>query len=177
MSRAAIFASLLAGISSLWAGESALTTTFQPLDGLGAGGIRICPVACHDWYSHGSELTAIGLICAPNVPPTNNPQQAKENLNAAARFGLKLGSDDGQNGGSPALTLDATSFRVPEGYGRWKEPVIRATLECLRRCLPENLRSTPVALKAGEADQAWIGAIVKEFNGHDRGKVFYTEPD
>ena len=44
------------------AGESMLGTTFQPLDGLGSGTIRIVEVTCHDWYGMSGQSSSIGLI-------------------------------------------------------------------------------------------------------------------
>ena len=61
---------------ALFAGESVITQTVQPLDGLGSGEIVIAPVMCHDWYSHSGLPTAIGLISAKNIPPTNAPVES-----------------------------------------------------------------------------------------------------
>ncbi|RYD32831.1 MAG: hypothetical protein EOP87_12135, partial [Verrucomicrobiaceae bacterium] len=75
------------------AGESALTTTFQPLDTLGGGGIAIVPVICHHWYSS-SASSPVDLIAAVNVPPTDNPAEAKEDLNLASVCGVKFSTSD-----------------------------------------------------------------------------------
>src|SRR5688572_28365602 len=85
---------LLILTSVAFAGESALTVTYQPLDGLGAGTIHVTQVTCHDWYSHSGRPTQIDLISAPNVPPTNNPKEARENLNLASACGLWFGAGD-----------------------------------------------------------------------------------
>ena len=79
-------------LSALWAGESSLTKTFQPLDGLGSGTIHIVEVACQDWYSHSGQPTSIGLISARNVPPTNNPKEATDDLNLASACVSVLGT-------------------------------------------------------------------------------------
>ena len=158
-------------------GVSVLTVTWQPLDGLDEGGIQICQVVCHDWYSHGGQATAIGLISARNVPPTNNPKEATDDLNLASLYGVHFFSSDlGDPKAKLELTLDATKFAVPEGQERPREMIIRACLECLRRCLPEKLRKTPVTLDAAAPDKEWMGKIVREFNKHDRRKVFYRPP-
>lgn len=154
------------------AGESALTLTYQPIDGLGSGTIHIAQVTCHDWYSHSGQPTAIGLISAPNVPPTNNPKEAKEDLNLASACGLRFACGDLDT--THELTLDATAFSVPQRFGSSPEPILRAALECLRRCLPEKLRQTAVTLKAADANKDWMTKVVAEFNAHDRTKVFFT---
>lgn len=155
-------------------GESSLTVTYQPLDGLASGGIIIAHVTCHDWYSHSGQATAIGLISAPNVPPTNNPKDATENLNLASVCGVLFSASDlGDPTAALELTLDATKFVIPERFGHPRENIIRSCLECLRRCLPEKLRKTPVTLKAADSDKDWMGKIVREFNKHDQRTVFY----
>lgn len=158
------------------AGESSLTKTYQPLSGLGADGIHIREVWCHDWYSHGSMTTAIGLISAKNVPPTNNPINATHDINLASVHGIRFRTNDIGGGDIPAMTLDLTKFKVTKtGYvgGQSKEDVLRASIECLRRCLIPELMKTPLGLKASDKDAAWAAPIVKEFNEHDRSKAFY----
>lgn len=160
-----------------WAGESSLTATYQPLAGLGSGVIHVVQVTCHDWYGQSGQATQISLISARNVPPTNNPEKATEDLNLASVCGLRFGTSDLGNPKAPlALELDATGFSKSEaGYS--KEDVLRASLECLRRCLPEKLMKVPVTLKCKEADETWMEKLVEEFNRHDRSKVFYTPRD
>lgn len=163
---------LIAATHWLMGGESSLTKTYQPLDGLGSGTISISEVTCHDWYSHSGQPTAIGLISAPNVPPTNNPKDATENLNLASVCGVRFSCGDIET--ASELTLDATGFAIPRRFDHPREQVLRACFECLRRCLPEKLRDAPVILKASDSDTAWLSVIVREFNAHDRKKVFFT---
>jgi hypothetical protein len=160
-----------------FAGESSLTTTYQPLDGLGSGEIAIVAVTCHDWYSHSGQPTAVGLISAPNVPPTNNAKQATANLNLASLSGVRFETSDlGDPSAHLELIMNATQLKASEtGYPR--ENIIRASLECLRRCLPAKLQNTPLTLQATEADKKWLSEIVREFNSHVRSKVFYTPPE
>lgn len=168
---------LIAMTLAAMGGESSLTITYQPLDGLGSGKIAISQVTCHDWYSHGSATTAIGLISAPNVLPTNNPKEATENLNLASACDVKFyASDIGDPKAALELTMDVTKFAIPKRFGHPRENIIRSCLECLRLCLPEKLRDTPVTLKAADSDKAWLSEIVREFNAHDRRKVFHTPP-
>src|SRR5688572_21764019 len=90
MKHALTVSALIATTACLLGGESSLTTTYQPLDALGSGSIRISQVTCHDWYSHSGQPTAIDLISARNVPPTNNPQKATDDLNLASVCGIRF---------------------------------------------------------------------------------------
>ncbi len=159
------------------AGESALTITYQPLNGLGSGTIRISQVTCHDWYSHSGQATQISLISAPNIPPTNNPKEATENLNLASVCGVRFWTSDLGIPTEPlVLTMDLSQFSVPQRFEYPREDIIRACLECLRRCLPDRLQKTPLTLECREIDSPWLTKIVSDFNAHDRSKVFFI-PD
>ena len=166
---------LLTRTSLLIGGESSLTTTYQPLDGLGAGTIRICEVPCHDWYSHSGQPTSIGLISVANIPPTNNPKEATENLNLASVCGVQFSCGDIEQ--ISELTFDATRFAIPKRFNHPREDIVRACLECLRRCLPDKLLQTPVTLKSSKENNEWLSEIVRQFNEHDRKKVFFTPAD
>lgn len=157
---------------SAQATESTLSTTFQPLDGLGSGTIKIVQVTCHDWFGMSGQPTGIGLISAANIPPSNNPGEAKADLNLASACGLHYGCGDIDT--ALDLTLDATTFSVPERFGHSPENILRASLECLRRCLPEKLLKTALTLKSSEANKEWMEKVITEFNAHDRTKVFFT---
>lgn len=155
-------------------GESALTTTYQPLDGLGKAEIVISPVVCHHWYAN-SASSAVDLIGVRNVPPTDNLTQATEDLNLASVCGVKFSTCDlGVQRITPMITMDASKFLVPERFSHPKEEVVRACLECLRLCLPEVLRTTPVTLKCKEEDKEWMQKIISEFNAHPRSRPFYA---
>ena len=152
-------------------GESALTRTFQPVDGLGAGVVRIIPVVCWDWYAMSGQPTAIPLITAPNKPPTNAPE-AITDWNLASRSGIRLTVGDFDQ--NPSVILDATGFNAEHTGGYPKEDVVRATLECLRRVLPEKHRKIRVTLRVSESDSHWVRPIVEKFNTSDRSKAFYA---
>lgn len=174
MKLSAVLANFIVLANSALAGESALTTTFQPLDGLGSGRIQIVQVTCHHWHAN-SASSAVDLIDIPNVPPTDNPEQAKENLNLASVCGVKLSTSDlGAVGAPLEVTMDLTKFSIPKRYGYPREDIVRACLECLRRTLPRKLHGTPLTLKASDADLSWVAPIVAEFNKHDRAKEFYS---
>lgn len=169
---------ILATTLFLPAGESMITTTYQPLDGLGAGGIRIVPVSCHDWYRHSGMQTQISLISAKNVPPSNNPKEATQDLNLASVYGVKFFGDPANvNGKGPDLFVHAPRLGTSESSGNSPEEILRASLECLRLALAPELRGVPLALYAPEKHAAWMAEIVKEFNAHDRTKVFFTSEE
>lgn len=156
------------------AGESALTTTYQPLAGLGSGEVAIVQVTCHHWYAN-SASSPVDLIHVRNVPPTDNPKEATEDLNLASRCGLKFSTNDlGTAASVPMILFDATKFDVAKSGGYSKEDIVRASFECLRRCLPGNLKNTKITLRSQEADKEWISKIVAEFDSAPRDQPFYT---
>jgi hypothetical protein len=96
-------------------------------------------------------------------------------LNVASACELDFYSGDIGDPKAPLqLILDASAFDVSKGFGLPREDIVRASLECLRLCLPEKLRGTPVTLKSSDTDTLWMSTIVSEFNTHDRNKVFFT---
>jgi hypothetical protein len=165
------------------AGEATLRKTYQPLYGHAASDVVIAEVTCLHWYAN-SASSSLDLIALRNVPPTDQPEQATEDLNLASICGLKVSlNDQGVQNPPPAeVTLDATGFalggslaRIPAGdRDRVKMKVVRATLECVRRCLTGPQLDAPVRLECAEADQEWLGKIIEEFNAHDRNKEFFT---
>ena len=156
-------------VMNAFAGESSLTKTFQPFDGLGAGEIFIVEVTCHDWNSHSGQPTAIGLISAKNVPPTNS-DQAKCDINLASASHIYFGCQDIE-ATVPNLVMAADKFVAARGYPR--ENILRASLECLRRVLPVKLIKTELTFTASPENREWMGKIVSEFNHCDKSKPFY----
>lgn len=168
----------LASSLGLHAGESMLTTTYQPLNGLRGGGIRIVPVACHDWYRSSGMQTQISLISAKNVPPTNNAKEATQDLNLASVYGVRFSGDPANvNGKGRELSVYAPGLGTSNPSGYPPEQVFRASLECLRLALPPELRGETLTLKDPEKHAAWLAEIVKEFNAHDRTKVFFISEE
>ena len=156
------------------AGESALGTTYQPLDGLGAGVITVVPVTCHYWNAMSSVGSVIDLIDIRNVPPTDNPTEATQDLNLASLCKLHFSTNDlGIEGAVPEIFLDATKFDVTKARGYGKEDIVRASLECLRLCLRENMKSTKITLSCRDEDKEWLTKIVSEFDSAPRDKPFY----
>ena len=154
-------------------GESALTMTYQPLAGLRSGVVAVVQVTCHHWHAN-SASSPVDLIHVRNVPPTDNPQEATDDLNLASRCGLRFSTHDlGSPGAVPMLVLDATQFDPSKSGGYDKEAIIRASLECLRRVLPAQLAATNVTLKCEDDDQEWLSGIVDQFNAASRDKPFY----
>jgi hypothetical protein len=155
------------------AGESSLTKTFQPMDGLGAGEIVIVEVTCHDWYSHSGQPTAIGLISAKNVPPTNS-EKATDDINLASLSHLYFGCQDIE-AAIPNLVMAADKFVAAGGYP--KETILRASLECLRRVLPSKLMKTELTFTSSPENREWMNKIVSDFNRADKSKPFYQVPE
>ena len=172
MKTLALFLSQFVASGMVIASESALTTTYQPLDGLGTGEVTIVQVTCHNWYSS-SAGSAIDLIHVRNVPPTDNPKEAMEDLNLASVCGLKFSTNDLGAASVPMILLDASMFDNAKSGGYDKKTIVRASLECLRRCLPEKLRTTKVTLKCRDSDKEWLSQIGSAFNTASREEPFY----
>jgi len=177
-------APLCALVQTATAGESDLTKTYQPLTGASTLGIIIAEVTCHHWYAN-SASHSVDLIQARNVPPTDMPEMAKEDLNLVSLCGLKISMNDLGGGAEPLVTFDATGFVMPknfiegspDGGAGFRDRVVRASLECVRRCVEGLPGKTPVTLKCKDADKEWLEKIVAEYNKHDHTKVFYkTNP-
>ena len=166
-----IVSALVLGVAH--GGESTLTATFQPLAGLASGEVAVVQVTCHHWYAH-SASSAVDLIHLRNVPPTDNPEEATEDLNLASRCGLMFSTNDlGAAESVPMILLDATRFDDSKSGGYDKKAIVRASLECLRRCLPAKLATTSVTLKCKDSDKDWLSEIVDQFNSASRTKSFY----
>ena len=155
------------------AGESSLTKTFQPMDGLGAGGVVVVEVTCHDWNSHSGQPTAIGLISAKNVPPTNS-DKATSDINLASASHIYFGCQDIE-AAVPDLVMAADKFVAAGGYP--KEAILSASLECLRRVLPAKLLNTELTFTSSPEDHDWMSKIVEKFNKADKAKPFYRSPE
>jgi hypothetical protein len=156
--------------SGLIAGESGLTQVFQPLDGLGSDAIQIAPVMCHDWYAHAGWFSAIGLITAPNIPPTNAPK-AVDDINLASVFGLKLQyTEDAPAHGT--VTLDCTSLQKPQRVSCTEQQAVRATLECLRRVAGDHIRSVRVEYRLKSSGQEELRQIIEAFIKHPKDQPF-----
>jgi hypothetical protein len=174
MNKFAIFLPILIAARAALASESSLSTTYQPLDGLGSGVITVVQVTCHHWNAMSSVGSVIDLIDVRNVPPTDNPTQATQDLNLASRCGLKLSTSDlGAEGAVPMILMDATKFDDSKAGGYSREDIVRASLECLRRCLPEKLKTTKITLSCRDADRDWLSKIASEFDSAPRDKPFY----
>lgn len=156
-------------------GHSCLSTTYQPLVHPVKTEIWIVPVTCHHWYCN-SAGSAIDLIGVKNVPPSDKPDQAKQDLNLASLCGVKFSTSDlGLKDVPLKVTMDVTKFQIPKLYSELpRAEAVRACLECLRRLMEGRFLHTPVTLKASDENRKWAGEIVKKFNVHDRTKVFYT---
>ena len=157
-----------AAFRAVFGGESSLTQTYQPLDGLGSGEIVIAPVMCHDWYSHSGFPTAITLIGAKNVPPTNAPQ-AIGNINLAFEAGIKLSYAE-DTGGRMTITIDFQTLQVPRG--REELQLVAVTLECLRLVVGERLDQMSIRASLKSSGQEHLRQLLEEFIKHPKKKPF-----
>lgn len=153
------------------AGESSLTETYQPLNGLGSGEITIAPVTCYDWYSHSGMPTAIRLICVQNIPPTNAPQPVG-NINLAFECGIKLSASESEPR-HVVIVIDCTALQAPEGWDQLQ--VVGATLECLRLVMGTRLDAAGIEPLFKDTGQEAIRKLIDEFIKHPKDKPFPWE--
>ena len=155
--------------SRLIAGESGLTQVFQPLDGLGSDAVQIAPVMCHNWNSHAGWFSAIDLIAAPNIPPTNAPE-AVDDINLASAFGLKLHYSG--DGSAHAVTIDCTSLQKPQRVSCTAQQALRATLECVRRVAGKHIHGLRIEYRLKSSGQEELREIIESFIKHPKDQPF-----
>lgn len=153
----------------VFAGESGLIRTFQPLGGIAAPGISVESVTCYVSNFHSHHVTPIEYISTENVPPTNS-DKASGDLNLASTSHIYFECQDADVK-KPKLSMHADEFVIPVSYKR--EDILRACLECLRRVLPPEHLKTELSFTSSPENREWMGKIVSEFNHCDRGKEFY----
>jgi hypothetical protein len=160
---------VLAAAAQLFAGESMLTQTIQPLDGMGSGEIVIAPVMCHDWNALSGFPTAIGLITAKNIPPSNAPKPVGD-INIASASGLVLSFEE-DSAGRGVVVLDCRALRVPQQFSCTELQAV-ATLECLRQVAGPKLDTMTVRAMLKPTGQDAIQKIVDAFIKHPKEKPF-----
>lgn len=154
--------------SSGVAGDSVLTQTFQPF--VEAGHVRIVPVTCYDPKALSGLPTAIELITAKNIPPTNASEPIGD-FNLASAAGIKLHySEDRSSHGT--LTIDFTQLHVTDSMVCTEEQIVRGTLECLRRAAGKRLSRITLTPSLKPTGQEEIRKIMTEFASHPMGKEF-----
>jgi hypothetical protein len=153
----------------VFAGESGLIRTFQPLDGTGTGWISIEQVTCYVSNFHSHQVSPIEYIATKNVPPTNSENPSGD-LNLASTSHIYFDCQDSE-GKEPKLTMVADHFVAHRGFPR--EEILRASLECLRRLLPIKLLKTELTFTSSPENREWMNKIVSEFNHFDKSKPFY----
>ena len=154
----------------LFAGESMLTQTFQPLDNLGSEGIKIAPVMCHDWYALSGFPTGIQLITARNIPPTNAPKPI-DDVNVASACGLSLAVGEDRTG-RMVVTLDCRALKVPQRIGCTELQAVGATLECLRQVAGPKLDSMKIEVRIKPHGQEAVKQLVDDFIKQPKDKEF-----
>lgn len=156
----------------LQAGETNLTTVYQPLMGFGAGGIHLRTVTCKDHYAS-SAMSRAGLVAIANFAPTNSPEGPSD-INLASLAGIRI-SDHSEDGRKHVLTIDCDSARKPLGGFDLIE-IFRASLECLRLTYAEDLSDTTFVFKI-PAGMAELREISGEFEKHDKSKPFFQSEE
>ena len=162
------FLCLAAACGLLHAGETGLTTVYQPLEASDAGKPRILAVTCKDHYAS-SGLSKAGLITLANHAPTNSPDGASD-INLASRAGIKM-SHDGTTGKDPVLSIDCRAAK-PEVSGIGLAEIFRASLECLRRAYAGTFADAELEFLI-PADMPELEKIAGEFEKHDKAKPFF----
>ena len=170
MKTSALTSLVFAASARLFAGESSLTQTFQPLDGLGSGEVVIAPVMCHDWSSHSGFPTAIGLITAKNIPPTNAPKPVGD-INIASASGLVLAVSE-DTAGRTVITFDCRALRVPQQFGCTELQAVGATLECLRQVAGQKLDTMTIKATLKPNGQEAVQKLVDDFIKQPKDKPF-----
>jgi hypothetical protein len=165
------FAIVLASWFALpsFAGESGLIRTFQPLDATGAGWISIEQVTCYVSNFDAREVSAIEYISTKNLPPTRS-EKGSGDLNLASTSNIYFDWEAAE-GKAPKLFMGADRFVATRSFPR--EEILKASLECLRRVLPDKLVKTELTFSSSPENHEWIGKIVSEFNHCDKSKEFY----
>jgi len=161
---------VFAAAARLFAGESMLTQTIQPLDGLGSGEVVIAPVICHDWIAFSGFPTAIGLITAKNVPPTNAPKPV-DDINIASASGLVLSFTE-DSAGKGVVTLDCRALRIPQRLSCTELQAVGATLECLRQVAGPKLNAMTLTATLKPTGQEAIQKRVEAFIQQPKDKPF-----
>jgi len=158
----------LLSLSLCRAGETSLTTVYQPLNGFGAEGPFVLPVVCKDHDSH-SGMSRGGLITKPNLAPTNDPGGASD-INLASVAGIVMGHDIPEPG-KQVLSIDCSkAVEKPDGFEL--PTVFRAALECLRLTFPEEIEKAELRFTIPEG-MGGCRKIADEFLKHDKRKPFY----
>jgi hypothetical protein len=166
-----LLTSLVAATAAqLFAGEAMLTQTIQPLDGLGSGEIVIAPVMCHDWNALSGFPTAIGLITAKNIPPSNAPKSVGDiNIASASGLALSFEEDSARRG---VVIVESRALRVPQQFSYTELQAVGATLECLRQVAGPKLDTMTIRAMLKPNGQEAIQKLVDAFIKHPKETPF-----
>ncbi len=154
--------SFLCLLTGLFAGESGLLQTFQPLEGFEAGEPIVTAVACYAHNTHTGWYLPICYITTRYVPPLLD-DAAVGDVNLASLSGLSVWAGAGEDGRTK-ITLDFTNLKPVHGYTEIQ--IVAATLECLRRVAGEKLSNTPIEAKYRSDGQNEIKHLVSTFLKH-----------
>jgi len=137
---------------------------------MASGKIEIAPVMCHDWYAFSGFPTAIGLITAKNVPPTNAPKPI-EDINVASACNLSFTVNEDATG-RLVVTLDCRNLKVPQRFGCTELQAVGATLESLRLVAGAKLDLMKIEIQLKPKGQEEIQKLVAAFIKHPKDKAF-----
>jgi hypothetical protein len=125
---------------------------------------------CHDWYGLSGFPTAIGLITARNIPPTNAPKPV-DDINIASASGLVLSFAE-DSAGRGVVTLDCRALRVPQRFSWTELQAVGATLECLRQVAGLKLDTMTIKARLKADGQDAVQKLVDAFIKHPKDQPF-----
>jgi hypothetical protein len=126
-------------------------------------------------YSDDDHTLPISYISAPYTPPGNADLK---NINLAADAGVEF-SVSHEYPKHPRIILQVESLPDDDGsankFNNTREVVFTAILECLRLCVPEDLKDASVVLATKSKDKVWLEQIIQKYNKHKKSLPFYSD--
>jgi len=158
------------------ASEPGFVRTYQPLGGLANGTVHVESVMCvsRNAYSDDDHTLPMSYISAPYTPPGDADLK---NINLAADAGVEfaVSREDPKH---PQIILQLESLPDEDGsankFNNTREVVFTAILECLRLCVPEDLKDASVVLATNSKDKVWLEQIIQKYNKHNKSLPFYS---
>jgi hypothetical protein len=163
-------------IDCAFASEPGFVRTYQPLGGLANGTIHVEPVICvsRNAYSDDDRSLPMSFISAPYTPPGDADVK---NINLAAVAGVEfvVSREDPKHAKIVFQVESLPDDRASaQKYNNTREVVFTAILECLRLCVPEELKDASLVLATESKDKAWLEQIIDNYNKHNKTLPFYN---
>lgn len=165
-----IFLGLAIIASPSLAGESGLTKVYQPFDNFNGDGILIESVMCYEHNVMSGLPTAISLITAKNIPPTNWSKPI-EDVNLASVCNLNLGYEEDAVQ-KITVTMYCGDLTIPQRVAGRPEEIVGATLECLRLVMGKKLDQMSLKIQTKEHGQEKLRELFEKFVRHPKDKPF-----